>query len=99
MDEPGPYPSATSSDPRTEKLLDDSNTREKEEWERRILGPEKPFFIRSQDSPPEALTKEKHDAKEKKRSKEGRSERKKSKERKKCKHSHRKSRRSRSDLD
>ena len=107
MDEPGPYPSATSSDHDTGKLLADPDAREKEDWEHRIHGPEKPSFIKSHELLPEEVrdadsSKKKHRSKEKKkrRSKEERSERKKNKEKKKHKHRHHKrSRRSGSDSE
>lgn len=98
MDEPGPYPSATSSDYATEKVY--SQMREKEEWEHRILGPEKPSFIKSHNSPPDKVClKREHHTKErmKQKSREETSERRKDKEekkrKKKCKHRHHKSRR------
>lgn len=94
MDEPGPYPSAISLDRNGGKLLAEPDTREKEEWERRILGPEKPGFIKSRELSPEEVrdkdsSNKKHHSKDnnkKKRPKEERSERRKNKEKKKSKH-------------
>lgn len=106
MDEPGPYSIATSLYQDAGKRLADSDTREGEELERRILGPEKPGFIKSLKLPPgkfhdtDSLMKKHHSKdKKKKRSKEERSERKKYKEKKKCKHRHHRSRRSKNDSE
>lgn len=101
MDEPGPYLSSPSK-------FDDCETREKEDWEHRIIGPQKfPFFkshdslyenIHASDSKKKQVTKEK---KKKKKSKEERSDRKKRRAEKKKKSKHRchKKRGSRSDSE
>lgn len=108
MDEPGPYPSAISLNQNGGKLLAEPDTREKEEWERRILGPEKPSFIKSHELPPEAVrdkgsSKKKHhskDKKKKKRPKEERSDKRiKTEEKKKSKHRHHRNRRSKGDSE
>lgn len=49
MDEPGPYLPRSDSDYRS-KISENPDIREKEEWERRVLGPEKPQSIRSNNS-------------------------------------------------
>ncbi|XP_020269666.1 arginine/serine-rich coiled-coil protein 2-like [Asparagus officinalis] len=102
MDEPGPYPSIDSD---AGKTLVHPETREKEEWEHRILGPEKPSYIKLQESSDDevhytGISRKKRCSKEKrkKRSREERSERKKSREKKKSQHRRHKSR-SRSDSD
>ncbi|KAJ6821488.1 arginine/serine-rich coiled-coil protein 2-like [Iris pallida] len=95
MDEPGPYPSSTPSNPYADgKHLVNTDTRSKEEWECRILGPEKPSFIKSHEPPRKEIgsahsSKKKHHSKQKKK----RSEKSKSKEERKSKHRHHKSRR------
>lgn len=97
MDEPGPYPLATSCDDGAWKPSSDAEMRQKEDWERRILGPEKPSFIKPHNSPPQASSMKKHhsERKKRKRSSDERSERRNDKEKtKKCKHRHHKSRRS-----
>ncbi|EHA8586452.1 hypothetical protein COCNU_scaffold000415G000010 [Cocos nucifera] len=98
MDEPGPYLSSASLDHDGQPLLN-PDVRVKEEWERRVLGPEKPSFLKSHQ-----LLKDDSDIKvkaddsctsKKRHSKEKRSEDKKSRKTKKEKRSkhHHKSRR------
>ena len=47
MDEPGPYLSASLND--NEWLSLSADMREKEEWEKRIVGPEKPSFMQTKE--------------------------------------------------
>ncbi|KAH7659697.1 hypothetical protein IHE45_16G047700 [Dioscorea alata] len=47
MDEPGPYLSTSLND--NERLLLPEDVREKEEWEKRIVGPEKPSFMQTKE--------------------------------------------------
>lgn len=47
MDEPGPYLSTSLND--NERLLLPADMREKEEWEKRIVGPEKPSFMQTKE--------------------------------------------------
>ncbi|KAJ6852018.1 uncharacterized protein M6B38_257375 [Iris pallida] len=95
MDEPGPYPSSASSKPDVDgKNLVNPDTRSKEEWECRILGPEKPSFIKSHEPPQEELAGA-HSSEKKHHSKQKRSETSKRREERKSKHRHHKSRRRR----
>ncbi|XP_008810418.2 uncharacterized protein LOC103721838 [Phoenix dactylifera] len=101
MDEPGPYLSSTSLDHDGQPLLN-PDVRVKEEWERRVLGPEKPSVLRSyellkDDSDIKVKTDDsciakKHHSKEKKRSEEKKSRKTKRKE-KRSKHHHKSRRR------
>lgn len=99
MDEPGPYLSSTSLDHDGQPLHPD--VRVKEEWERRVLCPEKPSFLNSHElleddadikvKADDSCTSKKHHSKEKRL--EDKKSRKTKRKEKRSKHHHKSRRR------
>nr|DAD30867.1 TPA_asm: hypothetical protein HUJ06_009718 [Nelumbo nucifera] len=93
VDETGPYLQPSSCSNSKDKLLASSDVRLKEEWEHRVLGPEKPSFLKShessEDEPDRKISEnsKKHHSKSKHLSKKDKCRKKKKEQ--KSKHRHR----------